>query len=122
MVRIGNHMKFHLEFRHRERARQFYGGLLGCKHLESPAPDLDLYEFAGGFVVGLFFMDAEQVLSEAGHRKAAWLEIKVDDPVGWKARLLEFGVHEVEYQDRSRFYFQAPGGQVFRLAALEGGV
>jgi hypothetical protein len=32
------------------------------------------------------------------------------------------GVKEVEYPDKSRFYFQAPGGQVFRLAPEDGGI
>ena len=36
--------------------------------------------------------------------------------------LVEFGVKEVEYPDQSRFYFQAPGGQVFRLASEDGGI
>jgi hypothetical protein len=35
---------------------------------------------------------------------------------------VEFGVKEVEYPDKGRFYFQAPGGQVFRLAPEEGGI
>ena len=32
------------------------------------------------------------------------------------------GVQEVEFEDKSRFYFQAPGGQVFRVAPMEGGL
>ena len=29
---------------------------------------------------------------------------------------------EVEFEDKSRSYFQAPGGQVFRVAPMEGGL
>ena len=36
--------------------------------------------------------------------------------------LVDFGVKEVEYPDKSRFYFQAPGGQVFRLVPEDGGI
>jgi hypothetical protein len=54
--------------------------------------------------------------------EAAWLEIKTSDVQAVKRRLVEFGVKEVEYSDKSRFYFQAPGGQVFRLAPEEGGI
>jgi hypothetical protein len=39
-----------------------------------------------------------------------------------RVRAFEFGVKEVAYPDQSRFYFQAPGGQVFRLAPEEGGI
>src|SRR5208337_2925062 len=90
--------------------------------LSSPRDDLDLYEFEGGFVLGLFFVDAAETLSGADWLKATWLELKVADPAEWKARLQAFGVREVEFPDPTRFFFQAPGGQVFRLAPLDGGL
>jgi len=123
MVRLGNHLKMDVPRELRGRAREFYVGLLGCKALDSPRPDLDLYEFADEVVLGLFFVDAAAALSEADQRKATWLEIKVDDPAAWKAGLQAFGVKEVrDYPDPTRFYFQAPGGQVFRLAPMDGGL
>jgi hypothetical protein len=90
--------------------------------MASPAPDLDLFVFGNQFVLGVFFCEPADVLSEEGHLKAAWLEIKTKDVPGVQKRLLEFGVKEVDYVDKSRFYFQAPGGQVFRLAPEEGGI
>jgi hypothetical protein len=122
MVHIGNHMKMTLPRHLRARSREFYASLLGCKVLESPLPDLDLYEFAGGFVLGLFFSGDRDVLAEADHLKGTWLEIKVDDPAAWNARLRAFGVQPVDYPDPTRFYFQAPGGQVYRLAPMDGGL
>lgn len=122
MVHLGNHLKMNLPAPLRARAREFYAGLLECKVVASPRPDLDLYEFAGGEVLGLFFVDAADALSETDCLKATWLEIKVDDPARWKARLQAFGVREVEFPDPTRFYFQAPGGAVFRLAPLDGGL
>ena len=41
--------------------------------------------------------------------------------IGDQRRLVEFGVTEVDDLDKSRFY-QAPGGQVFRLAPQDGGI
>ena len=122
MVQIGNHLKMNVPAELRQRARDFYAGLLKCKVMQSPDPQMDLYEFDGGFVLGLFFGDAWPALSEEDHLKATWMELKVDDPVAWKARLIEFGVKEVKYPDATRFFFQAPGGQVFRLAGLDGGI
>lgn len=55
MVHLGNHLKMNLPHHLRARAHEFYAGLLQCKVLESPRPDLDLYEFAEGVVLGLFF-------------------------------------------------------------------
>jgi len=43
------------------------------------------------------------------------MEIKTDKPEELKRRLIEFGVRQVEFEDTSRFYFQAPGGPVFRV-------
>jgi catechol 2,3-dioxygenase-like lactoylglutathione lyase family enzyme len=122
MVYIGNHVKMTLPHGLRARSREFYAGLLGCKVLESPLPDLDLYEFAGGFVLGLFFAEVGEVLTAADHLKGTWIEIKVDDPEAWSARLRAFGVEPVDYPDPTRFYFQAPGGQVYRLAPMDGGL
>ena len=123
MVHLGNHLKMMLHRSLRGQAREFYHGLLECKVLESPMPDLDLYEFADGVVLGLFIVDDPgAVLSETDHLKAAWLEIKVDDPAAWKARLEAFGVRKVAFPDPSRFFFHAPGGQVFRLAPIDGGL
>ena len=122
VAHIGNHMKMTLTRDLRGHARDFYAGVLECKTLDSPLPDLDLYEFEGNFVLGLFFADPPEILSEDDYTKATWLEIKVADPAKWKARLQAFGVREVAYPDPTRFYFQAPGGQVFRLAPLDGGL
>ena len=82
----------------------------------------DRYEFTGGAVLGFFFVDAADAPTEAEYLKATWLEIEVDDPAAWKARLQAFGVREVEFPDPTRFFFQAPGGPVFRLAAMDGGL
>jgi hypothetical protein len=126
MVTIGNHLKMTVTSTLKARTREFYGGLLGLQSIPSPAENLDLYEFPGGFVLGLFFSDDRaELLTETDYLKATWLELKVDDLADWKERLQKFGVTEIEYDDPSRFaepylrfFFQAPGGQVFRLAPL----
>jgi hypothetical protein len=126
MVTIGNHLKMTVTSALRTRTRELYGGMLGLKSIPSPAENLDLYEFPGGFVLGLFFSDdPAELLAEQDYLKATWLELKVDDLAQWKERLQRFGVTEIKYDDPSRFaepydrfFFQAPGGQVFRLAPL----
>jgi hypothetical protein len=122
MVQVGNHLKMTVPHDLRPRTRDFYSGLLGLKRLDSPRDDLDLYEFEGGFVLGLFFAQPAEALSEADLLKATWLELKVDDTAAWTSRLKAFGVREVDFPDATRFFFQAPGGQVFRLAPLDGGL
>lgn len=121
-VAVGNHMKMNAPAALRARLRGFYGGLLGCRLLPGPSSDFDLFEFAGGFVIGLCYGDESAVLSEDEHLKATWLELKTADPAALKARLLEFGVRPIDYPDPARFYFQAPDGQVWRVAHSDGGI
>ena len=121
-ARIGNQLKMTLALGLRTESRAFYREVLGCRVLASPRPDLDLWEFEGGFVLGLFFVPSDEVLSDAQYDRAPWLEIQATDSAAMKARLLAFGVPEVDYEDRTRFYFRAPGGCVFRLAPLGGGI
>jgi hypothetical protein len=121
MVSLGNHMKMVVPTVLRTRIHEFYGGLLGLAPLPSPREDLDLYEFPGGFVLGFFFTESPgELLSAEDYAKATWLELKVANPAEWKAKLLAFGVGEIAFPDPDRFFFQAPGGQVFRLAHLDG--
>ncbi|MGA2410345.1 MAG: hypothetical protein ABSG46_08175, partial [Candidatus Binataceae bacterium] len=76
MVSLGNHLKMVVATGLRGLTREFYGGLLGLKSIASPRADLDLYEFANGFVLGFFFTDSpEELLGESDYAKAAWLEI-----------------------------------------------
>ena len=79
-------------------------------------PYQGMWAIPGGFV------EPEETLPEADYLKATWLELKVPDPEAVKARLLHFGVKPVDFPDPTRFFFQAPGGQVFRLAPLDGGL
>jgi len=122
MINIGNHMKLNVHKNLRERVRSFYLDVLHCTSMPAPVPNLDLFCFPNGFVLGVFFCEEVDILSEKDHLKAAWLEIKAKDVQDTKRRLVEFGVTEVDYQDKTRFYFQAPGGQVFRLAPEAGGI
>ena len=122
MIHIGNHMKLNVSSSLRSKAQTFYEDVLGCKVMPSPMLDLDLFEFDGGFVLGIFFVDDTETLSNEDHLKAAWLEIKTKNVDGLKRKLRKFGVKELDYVDKSRFYFQAPGGQVFRLAPMDGGI
>jgi hypothetical protein len=121
MASLGNHMKMQMSPDRRQAARAFYGEVLGCRSHPSPNPDLDLFEFDNGVFLGIVY-DAAQALPEDQLLKATWLEIKTADVEGLKQRLIDFGVRPIDYADKTRFYFQAPGGQVFRLAPEDGGL
>ena len=98
---------------------------MGCwagKITPGPSDDFDLFELADGFVVGLFYGGSADVLTAEEQVQAAWLELKTDDPAALRDRLLAFGVRQIDYADKTRFYFQDPAGQVWRVAGLDGGI
>jgi hypothetical protein len=122
MTAIGNHIKTNVHKNLRDRVRTFYLDILQCKSMPAPMADLDLFVFDNDFVLGVFYYDERNLLTEAEHLNSAWLEIKAKDVLEVKGKLLSFGVKEVDYPDKTRFFFQAPGGQVFRLAPEDGGI
>jgi hypothetical protein len=122
MIAFGNHIRTNAPKNLQARVRTFYLDVLQCKSMPAPMAELDLFVFENDFVLGVFYFEDAHLLTESQHLDAAWLEIKSKDVEETKRRLIAFGVKEVEYPDKTRFFFQAPGGQVFRLAPEKGGI
>ena len=119
-ISIGNHLKMHVHKDLKPKVIEFYETILGCKRLTSSSPAGEVFIFEGNFFLGIAFLEKANILSEQDLLKAAWMELKTEDPEKLKERLQKFGVKEVDYHDKDHFYFQAPGGQVFRLNTLDG--
>ena len=109
---FGNHSALRVQANQRSRIREFYCGVLGCE-ITKQTENVDYFRMGGDFFVA--FLYEEAVLSEAEWMKSIWLEIKADDVPAMKRKILEFGVKEIHSWDQEHLYFQAPGGQVFRL-------
>ncbi|MDB4954889.1 MAG: hypothetical protein JWO36_2458 [Myxococcales bacterium] len=60
---------------------------------------------------------AEDALSDDDFLKAIFLELKADDVQEMRQKILSFGVKVLDVPD-VHLYFQAPGGQVFRLVGI----
>lgn len=116
----GTHSKMIAGPSARLRLQSFYRDVLGCyvgkgpQHPGGPE-DTDLIRFPNGFSIVVHYHDA--ALGEAELKKAIWLELFADDPVQLERKIQAFGIHPFDYFDKDHFYFQAPGGQVFRVAA-----
>jgi hypothetical protein len=98
----------------RDQIRKFYPEVLGC-------PQTRESERAGFFRIGTTFylgvVYDDSALSMSDRMKSIWLELRTDHPDELKQERLKFGIKEIEYFDKEHCYFQAPGGQVFRLAS-----
>lgn len=99
----------------KQQTRALYQGVLGAT-VKSPRPDTEIFSFADGSGIGVSYVDPGQALTPEQHLKAIWLEFEVEDEKATVAKLEALEMRPFEYFDKAHKYFQAPGGQVFRLA------
>lgn len=114
-VVIGNHSKFTARPTDRARIRKFFMEVLACD-ITRRSNEIDFFRLGDNFFFAAIY--AEQALPEKDARKSIWLELKSNDPEALSRRIREFGVIEVESWEKNRLYFQAPDGQVFRIAGV----
>jgi hypothetical protein len=72
----------------------------------------------GDFYIAVLYERDEVTLDEASFSKATYLELAADNVDEMRQRIVESGVKIVDMPD-PHLYFQAPGGQPFRLVAID---
>lgn len=97
-LEFGNHVRLTAPFSERQRLQKFYYEVLGAEVIASSEKAFDQIKFSNNHFMGIVY--SSETLSESESRLGAWLELKVRS-------------------DISNFYFQAPGGQIFRLTRKE---
>ena len=112
-VIFGNHTAVHAARSEQDRIRKFYGDVLGCK-ARVTTDEVDRFELEDFHFVIVWKSAA---LDENDFLKAIWLELKSDNVEEMKQKILAFGVKKLDVPD-PHLYFQAPGGQVFRLVGI----
>lgn len=99
----------------KDRIRRFYRDVLGCE-LTRAGDQKDDFRMGGDFFIALVYED-EGVLDEDGFLKSTYLELKTDNAEEMRRKIVDFGVKVLDVPD-PHLYFQAPGGQVFRLVGV----
>ena len=112
-VIFGNHTAVRVARSEQDRIRKFYGDVLGCTALVK-TDEVDRFEL-DGFHFCLIYHDTP--LDAGDFLQAIWLELKSDKVEEMKQKILAFGVKKLDVPD-PHLYFQAPGGQVFRLVGI----
>jgi catechol 2,3-dioxygenase-like lactoylglutathione lyase family enzyme len=125
-VSLSNHSAVRVRREERDRIRTFYRDVLGCK-LNREFDDKDDFRLGDDFYISFIYASgravaadkgatygADSALSDDDFMKAIFLELKTDDVQGLRQRITAFGVRVLDVPD-PHLYFQAPGGQVFRL-------
>lgn len=98
----------------RPRVRAMFEALGVTQRQELPE-GIDIFVLDDGGNVAFFYGDA---LGEEDLSRAVWLELRVDALEEAEKALDALSIPRVEYVDKTHSYFRAPGGLVFRLAAL----
>lgn len=125
-VTMSNHAAVRVARSERDRIRAFYGEILGCT-LVRAFDDKDDFRMEGDFYLAFLYDSGRGVevdrgvsyapddaLSDEDFLKAIFLELKADDVDAMRKRIVDFGVRVLDVPD-PHLYFQAPGGQVYRL-------
>jgi hypothetical protein len=94
---------------------EFFTDILEADVIPVPGTSMLAFRLQDNSSYSVEFTD--DALDEQQTRRGAWLEVKTDDPERLKKRVLDAGLSRVEYVT-GRFYFQAPGGQVWGILGL----
>lgn len=127
-VVFGNHSAVRVRRAERERIRKFYRDVLSWK-ITRELDDKDDIQLGDDFHIAFLYASggqevdkgvtyaAENPLSDEEFLKAIFLELKTDDVDTMRQKITAFGVKVLDVPD-PHLYFQAPGGQVFRLVGI----
>lgn len=97
-----------------DRIREFYGDVLGGK-LRVKSDEVDRFQLGE---VHFCFVWQDTALEEGEFLRATWLKLKTDNTEEMRQKILAFGVKKLDVPD-PHLYFEAPGGQVFRLVSID---
>jgi catechol 2,3-dioxygenase-like lactoylglutathione lyase family enzyme len=130
-VVLGNHSAVRVRRAERDRIRTFYRDVLGCT-ITRELGDKDDMRLGDDFHIAFLYARgregqtvdagvvyaAEDALSDDDFLKSIFLELKTDDVPAMRRKIIAFGVKVLDVPD-AHLYFQAPGGQVFRLVGMD---
>jgi hypothetical protein len=116
-VIFGNHLSVIVPRAERAALGRFYGEVLGGEIVRAD-PERDFIRLGGIFYIVLYgdVPDASDFLRTA---RSVWLELKSDRVEEMRQKILASGlVRQLAVPD-PHLYFQAPGGQCWRLVGLD---
>jgi catechol 2,3-dioxygenase-like lactoylglutathione lyase family enzyme len=116
-ARFGNHCSVIVPRQDRERIQKFYGDVLGG-HVIKTQEERDFIRLGDTFYIVLYGQvpDSSEIQRNA---HTVWLELKSDDADAMRQKILDSGlVRKLEIPD-PHLYFQAPGGQCWRLVGID---
>src|SRR5579884_207243 len=117
-VIFGNHSSVLVPQRDRDSIRKFYCDVLGGK-ITKANQKRDFVRLGDNFYIVFLYGDVPDQSEFLRTARSVWLEIKSDNVGEMGRKILESGlVRRLEVPD-PHLYFQAPGGQCFRLVGID---
>ena|SRR5258708_40189923 len=111
-VALGNRVHMYARPDRKENLTEFFTKILGCEAALMPGTPILVIRFPNSSLSVEFTDDA---LDEHLAQRGTWLEVKPDDPVALKEKILAAGLTRIVHPGSDRFYFQSPGGQVWGI-------
>jgi glyoxalase superfamily protein len=111
-VTFGKHSKVMAQPADRDAVRHFFHEVLGAPQPRK-SEAVDIFRLGPAFFLAIVY--SKDAPTPEAMQNSIWLELATADPAAMKARILAGGGKEIDYRDKDHLYFQAPGGQVFRL-------
>jgi catechol 2,3-dioxygenase-like lactoylglutathione lyase family enzyme len=115
-VSFGNHSAVRVPRAEKDRIREFYRDVLGCK-ITREGDQKDDVRMGDDFYIAFLYENEGVALDESGFSKAIYLELKADNVEEMRQKIVAFGVKVLDVPD-PHLYFHAPGGQVLRLVGI----
>ncbi len=116
-VTLGNHAAVVVSLTEQDAVRRFYRDVLGCAVTRS-ANDKDNFVLGGDFYLAVVYADEAVTLGKEDFLKATYLELRTDNVEEVQQQIIDFGVKVIQIDD-PHLYFQAPGGQAYRLVGTD---
>jgi hypothetical protein len=117
-VIFGNHSAVIVPRKDRDGICAFYRDVLGGKITKAEG-DRDFLRLGEDFYIVFLYGDVPDESEFLRSARSVWLEIQSDNVGETSRKILDSGlVRKLEMPD-SHFYFQAPGGQCFKLVGID---
>lgn len=117
-VIFGNHSAVIVPRQDRDNICKFYRDVLGGKITKAES-DRDFIRLGDDYYIVFLYGDVPDASEFLRSARSIWLEIKSDDIDETSRKILESGlVRKLEMPD-GHFFFQAPGGQCFKLVGID---
>lgn len=110
---LGNHTAVFAPRSEQDRMRRFYRDVLGAA-ARVETNEVDRWQLGDAHFC---FVWQDAALDPNHFLKAIYLELATDDVEHTRRKIVDFGVKVIEIPD-PHLYFQAPGGQVFKLVGI----